>query len=180
MSTALASFLGVVSTTLLDHASHPVAADGANRVARALATSPRFLDFEASHIDAVTSLSALPPHPLTTSLLDLSDSLPWIPSPRVDDGGTNVGLVLLDHCVELDGLQAGLTVVGPHSDYPEHDHPPAEVYLVLGGEAEWRFGGSTQRVTVGAGGVVHNNPHDRHIMVTNDQPTVAIWFLWEP
>ncbi|MGY9083547.1 MAG: hypothetical protein ACKVK3_13145, partial [Acidimicrobiales bacterium] len=49
--------------------------------------------------------------------------IPWIPSPRLDDGGANVALGLVNKVRDLGDLTCGLILVGPGSAYPEHAHP---------------------------------------------------------
>ncbi len=172
------AFLQLVAETLVRDATHPVAVEGAHQLSSALAAQPTVLPHDASSIGALNSLDTLPHHPLTDAVRALSPTLPWVPSHRVDDDGAHVGLVLLDQVVDLSPVIAGLTILDANSVYPEHDHPPAEVYLILGGEAEWRYGGADTFVTHGTGDIVQNNPNDRHEIRTGSQPTVAVWTLW--
>ncbi len=174
----LIDFLHLVAETLTRDATHPVACQGAERLSAALAAPLAALPHRPSAIGAVDSLAGLPDHPLTDAVREISPQLPWIASPRVDDDGAHVGLVLLDQVVELDNVVTGLTVLDAHSTYPEHNHPPSEVYLILGGEAQWRYGGSDEFVTHATGDIVHNHPDDWHEIRTTTQPTVAIWTLW--
>ncbi len=69
----------------------------------------------------------------------------------------------------------GLSLMAPHTRYPDHDHAPEEVYLVLSdgaflqGDADWlpRKPGQT----------VYNTPQIRHAMRASDQPFLALWCL---
>jgi len=102
-----------------------------------------------------------------------------MPAPRVGDDGSSAGLALLSDCVDLGPLNVGLMLVGPNGGYPEHHHPPPEVYLILGGEAHWRYGGSTGFRLRTVGDVVHNHPNDLHEVRTSSLPTVAVWVLYD-
>lgn len=72
-------------------------------------------------------------------------------------------------------VMVGLSLMAPATRYPDHDHPPEEVYLVLSdgaflqGEADWlpRQPGQT----------VYNTPGIRHAMRAGDQPFLALWCL---
>ncbi|HEY2662564.1 MAG TPA: dimethylsulfonioproprionate lyase family protein [Caulobacteraceae bacterium] len=69
----------------------------------------------------------------------------------------------------------GVTVMAPGVDYPEHSHPPDELYIALS-EGEWRRG---QRAwfSPGVGGLVRNTPGVSHAMRSTDAPLLAIWSL---
>lgn len=68
----------------------------------------------------------------------------------------------------------GLSLLAPNVRYPDHDHPPEEVYVVLGG-GEWRHAGIDWH-RPGAGGVVHTPPGTVHAMRSLDDPLLAVWF----
>jgi len=103
---------------------------------------------------------------------------PWKTSPRLDDHGTETVICELNDFIEMGDLWAGLSVLGEQCVYPLHDHPPQELYLVLSGAAYWRYGGSADEVVVPAGSLLYNNPGDRHSMRCEDEPLLALWFLW--
>lgn len=174
----LSPFLDLVSETLTRDATHPVAQEGARQLNAALTQPLSMLPHETSSIAAIASIDSLPAHELTDAVRAISPALPWEPSHRIDDGGAHAGIAFLDDVVDLGQVVAGLTVLDANSVYPMHNHPPSEVYLILGGEADWRFGGAEDFVTLGTGGIVHNNPNDWHEIRTSAQPTIAIWFLW--
>ena len=66
--------------------------------------------------------------------------------------------------------------MAPNTRYPDHRHPPEEVYLVLS-PGEWRQGDGAWHEP-GPGGVVHNPPAIVHAMRSGDTPLLAIWCLW--
>jgi quercetin dioxygenase-like cupin family protein len=73
------------------------------------------------------------------------------------------------------GLVAGFSLVAPGITYPEHNHPPEEIYLVLSSGEWWQAGGAWQ--AYGPGGIVHNPPGIKHAMRGMSVPLLAIWFL---
>ena len=74
------------------------------------------------------------------------------------------------------GIRIGVSLMAPHVRYPDHTHPPEEVYLVL---SPGRFKhGSSSWCEPGAGGTFHNEPGIWHAMASGDAPFLAIWSLW--
>ncbi|APG95506.1 dimethylsulfonioproprionate lyase family protein [Sinorhizobium americanum] len=69
----------------------------------------------------------------------------------------------------------GLTIMRPNVRYPDHSHPPEEVYLALSNgefrqdEAEW--------FDPGIGGVFHSPPGIVHGMRSGEAPMLALWLL---
>jgi len=129
-----------------------------------------------THVSVVDQMTTNGP-PLRDDLLALTSTLPWAPSPRVDDGGTGVALLDFGECLDLGTLTVGAMAVGPDNAYPEHDHPPLEMYLVLGGTAWWRHGGADDYVERRAGDLVINHPNDRHGVRTGEDALLAVYVL---
>ena len=115
---------------------------------------------------------------LARQLLDLSNHLPWTESPRTPDMGNRITLCRFNDLFELKHHTAGLLYLDPELAYPEHSHPPPELYLTLSGTASWRYGGSTEYRTVSAGNLLYNNPLDLHGVRSNDTPLLALFLLW--
>ena len=67
---------------------------------------------------------------------------------------------------------SGFLLLGPGTEYPQHSHGPAEVYLVLTPGSEWRLDG-TRWFGVEAGQVIHHAPWQNHAMRTHDTPMLA-------
>lgn len=147
--------------------------------AAAASVEPR--EVAASFIDAVGHLQTLAAHPdsLVSDLVGLAGQLPWTPSGRHDDNGAGAGLVDLFACLNMDLAGAGIMLLGPGVGYPEHQHRPAEVYLVLHGSRRWRFGGSDRYVKVDAGQVLSNSSNDLHGIEAGDDVMVAVWVLMD-
>lgn len=140
--------------------------------------------FSPTRVGAVDYLEALPrdegghgASKLLADLIPLAGQLPWTPSARVDDAGAEVALVDLFECIDIKLTGAGIMVLGPGQGYPEHAHPPAELYLVLHGSRRWRFGDSERYLKVDQGQVLSNSPMDVHGIEAGDDPLVALWVL---
>lgn len=73
-------------------------------------------------------------------------------------------------------VTVGLSLMAPGVRYPDHCHPPEEVYLVLSPGEWWQAGGAWY--APGIGGIVHNPPGIMHAMRSGEAPLLAIWLLW--
>ncbi len=116
--------------------------------------------------------------PLERAFLDLAPILPWIPTPRASDGGTELALAPLDRVLDLGDTVVGIMCVGPGATYPLHHHPPQELYLTIAGEGRWRYGGAVGDETVGPGRTLYNHPGDQHRATAGPLPVVALYVLW--
>lgn len=76
---------------------------------------------------------------------------------------------------ERDDIWLGLSLLAPGFRYPDHQHSPEEVYLVLSEGDFWREGSGW--FTPGIGGTFYNQPSVRHAMRAGAQPLLAIWAL---
>jgi hypothetical protein len=76
---------------------------------------------------------------------------------------------------ERSDVMIGASLLAPHVRYPDHSHPPEEIYLVL---TPGRFQhGSSDWFTPGVGGTLHNVPAIKHAMASGDSPLLALWCL---
>jgi quercetin dioxygenase-like cupin family protein len=66
--------------------------------------------------------------------------------------------------------------MAPHTRYPDHRHPPEEIYVVLS-EGEWCQESGPWHEP-GIGGLVYNPPNIVHAMRSAERPLLALWFLW--
>jgi quercetin dioxygenase-like cupin family protein len=73
-------------------------------------------------------------------------------------------------------MTLGVSVMAPRVTYPDHSHPPEELYIVLS-SGRWRQnkGPWTAR---GPGELVHNPPGINHGMQAGEAPLLALWLLW--
>lgn len=78
---------------------------------------------------------------------------------------------------ERDDVWVGISLMAPGIEYPEHHHPPEEVYLVLS-PGHWQQA-SGAWFEPGIGGLVHNTPNILHAMRSRSAPLLATWCLWK-
>ncbi|WP_315925798.1 dimethylsulfonioproprionate lyase family protein [Mesorhizobium sp. SP-1A] len=69
----------------------------------------------------------------------------------------------------------GVSLLAPNVRYPDHDHAPEEVYLVLSEGEFWH--GKDPWFSPGIGGSFYNEPGIRHAMRSGDKPLFAFWAL---
>jgi len=138
--------------------------------------SPRL--FEPSTVSVLESAAQLGNADLATAFRQVSKHLPWVPSFRSDDGGRAMALCALNDVLSLDPVRAGLVYVGAQRSYPEHQHTPQEMYLILAGEARWRHGGNAEYKPVRPGVSIYNPSDSLHGIVAGSDPVVALYVLW--
>jgi quercetin dioxygenase-like cupin family protein len=73
-------------------------------------------------------------------------------------------------------VRIGVSLMAPHTLYPDHHHPPEEIYVVLSG-GQWRQASNPWHEP-GSGGLVYNPPSIVHAMRSTELPLLALWFLW--
>ena len=92
------------------------------------------------------------------------------------DGHANANIVGPEGIEKRDDIWIGVSLVAPGITYPDHHHPPEEVYVVLS-PGEWKHGGSDW-FAPGYGGLVYNVSDTVHAMRAGADPLLAIWCLW--
>jgi len=172
------SFLELCSETMTEQANDPVAVAGAARFAAAMASDPTRTSATPVTVPVIDTLSQAPNTSLTVALRSAAPHLRWTASPRVSDPGDTVALALINESVELGDLGVGILALGPNAEYPLHQHPPSEVYLVLTGDGQWRHGGAQDYRTVAAGSTLSNNPNDLHAAQAGPNALFALWVLF--
>lgn len=73
-------------------------------------------------------------------------------------------------------VRIGVSLMAPQTRYPDHRHPPEEIYVVLSA-GEWRQASNPWHEP-GIGGLVYNPPNIVHAMRSAEPPLLALWFLW--
>ena len=124
------------------------------------------------HLDRITA------SPLGQAMQRAAAEVSWIASPRTTDGGRDVALAPINDVRELGTLICGLLLVAPGAAYPEHAHPPQEIYLPIAGDGRWRYGGESSYRPLSADALVYNNPDDVHSVIAGDEPLLALYILW--
>ncbi len=124
------------------------------------------------------------PHPhandAVAELRELGDHLPWRygyarreDAPDLGDRVAFAELVGPDAPCRSDAVCLGLTLIAPHTLYPEHRHPAIELYYVISGTATWSAGGRAARAAPGAF-VLHPSGVS-HAMETHGEPLLAAY-----
>lgn len=119
---------------------------------------------------------------LAAAFRALEPSLTWrrrshdeTASTNFEDGHTNAMILGPGGYEERRDVWLGVSLMAPNVRYPDHDHAPEEVYLVLS-DGEFRHGGSDW-FNPGIGGSFYNEPRIRHAMRSLDTPLFAFWAL---
>jgi quercetin dioxygenase-like cupin family protein len=73
-------------------------------------------------------------------------------------------------------VRIGVSLMAPHTRYPDHRHLPEEIYVALS-SGQWRQASNPWHEP-GIGGLVYNPPNIVHAMRSTEQPLLALWFLW--
>jgi len=77
-----------------------------------------------------------------------------------------------------DDLRVGISLVAPGASYPDHRHPPEELYLALTA-GSWRQDRGPW-FSPGPGGIVYNTSNIFHGMRAANEPQLALWCLPVP
>ena len=120
---------------------------------------------------------------VANALAELESDLQWrrrVPSAADSDdfqhNHANAVVLGPDGLEVRNDIQIGISLLAPLTTYPDHRHPPEEIYFVLSA-GEWRQN-TLPWHEPGIGGVVHNEPDIVHAMRAADAPLLAVWCLW--
>lgn len=120
---------------------------------------------------------------IVDSFADIEPALFWAPrsasgpyaSVNWPEGHANAMVVGPGGLESRNELQIGVSILAPQVRYPDHNHGPEEVYLVL---SPGRFQhGKSGWFEPGIGGTLYNEPDIRHAMASGDVPLFALWCL---
>ena len=121
---------------------------------------------------------------LARTLEAIAPRLKWVLRPNgEDDDATfkachaNAVVIGKDGLEARDDIRIGMSLLAPETRYPDHRHPPEEIYTVLT-PGEWKQGAEGAFRSPGVGGFVHNIPNIVHGMRSKDVPLLAVWSLW--
>jgi quercetin dioxygenase-like cupin family protein len=76
---------------------------------------------------------------------------------------------------DRDDAEIGISLLAPNVRYPDHHHPPPEVYLAMTPGA-WRKNDGPW-IEPGIGGTIFNEPNVVHAMKSDSAPLFAFWCL---
>lgn len=192
-SDTLADFITTVGTGIIGAFApgHPGHA-AAQRMRQALdakptqpspATTPHALPV-CRHLDTALALAragAAPERAWADTLAALAPALHWARSRRsgteaFHQGHANTEIIGPAGLERRSDVVLGASLLAPGVVYPDHDHPPEEIYLVLSA-GDW-FNRHAGWYTPGAGGAVYHPPGIVHAMRAGTTPLLAIWCLW--
>ncbi|MFM9847933.1 MAG: dimethylsulfonioproprionate lyase family protein [Hyphomicrobiaceae bacterium] len=139
-----------------------------------------------AHLHWALDSAAASPAPaaaLADALAIIEPQLCWERRPGAErvlgnfaDGHANA-IIVGDGGLEPRGdVRIGVSLLAPQVTYPDHRHPPEELYAVLS-PGFWRQDARPWHEP-GPGGVVYNRPNVVHAMRSTDSPLLAIWCLW--
>jgi quercetin dioxygenase-like cupin family protein len=152
---------------------------------RATATVPSRLPACDHLATALATARAAGGHvaPLADALAAIEPALTWRRRAGAEgaaldfrDGHANAVIVGPGGLEPRDDAMVGVSLMAPAVQYPDHRHPPEEVYVVLS-PGEWRQGDGPWHAP-GPGGLVHNPPGIVHAMRSGEAALLAIWCLW--
>jgi hypothetical protein len=135
-------------------------------------------DHELSDVPVTACLDHLTAGPLVPLLLSARPEISWIATPRTSDGGIDLALAPLNDVRHLGDVTCGLILLGPGCSYPEHAHPPHEIYLPIAGAGRWRYGSDPSYRELGSAALVYNQPHNVHAIQAQTDPLLALYVLW--
>ena len=118
---------------------------------------------------------------MAESFEKLVDWLPWYQrqEPALPDfmhGHANAFIIGPQGLEERGGVTVGVSFLAPGVEYPNHNHPPQELYVVMS-DGDWRQNDDPWHAP-GLGGLVYNPANITHSMRSSQQPLLAIWCLW--
>jgi hypothetical protein len=127
----------------------------------------------ATYAHLTAALAAKDAHPGLAAFRDTIHNLPWVDSPSYN--GAYVFIIGSGVLNPYDLLWFGLTLQGPDTLYPSHQHMPEELYLVLSGTADWQKGTGTPFEPKPPGSFIRHRPNEPHAMRTGKEPLLAMW-----
>lgn len=92
------------------------------------------------------------------------------------DGHANATIIGPDGLEQRDDIWIGVSLLAPGVRYPDHHHPPQEIYIALS-PGEW-FQDGQGWCEPGIGRFVYNTSGVVHAMRSGPYPLLAIWSLW--
>lgn len=191
-SEALQSFVDAASVAFEELAQNPQSQRTVRQVFSALKQPATQRSAAGSRLPVCThlhtALAVEMPHPSLRLLLEhfaaLEPSLQWTRRPTFDaatasenfvDGHANTMIIGPGGMEDRRDVWLGVSLLAPEVRYPDHNHAPEEVYLVLS-QGEFRQEEGAW-FTPGVGGSFYNRPLIKHAMRSLQTPLLAFWVL---
>ena len=140
--------------------------------------APVYACFDAAVAGAVGTDA----EPVAKALATVAPELAWRTRPDRESDDPNFSKAHANAVLVGEGglenrsdLRIGVSLLAPNTFYPNHRHPPEEVYVALS-PGDWRQNEDAW-MTPGPGGLVHNPPNIWHSMRSGPAPLLAIWTL---
>ena len=92
-----------------------------------------------------------------------------------DDGHANATIIGPGGIEQREDVWVGITLMAPDITYPDHSHPPEEVYLAFT-SGEW-WNAAMDWTEPGPAGLIYNPPGILHAMRSGSSAFLAMWFL---
>ena len=132
-------------------------------------------DLKPNPLPCLDNLALVRDMKLARDFQQFAIHLPWRHSPRTIDQGCEMAVLDFNSMFDLGDCIAGLIYVDLEKAYPEHNHPPAELYFLISGTADWRWGGNHNYQTITAGNLIFNHPYNWHGVKTGVTPVLALY-----
>ena len=120
---------------------------------------------------------------LTDAFAKLAPAFAWHRRPETDrdpagfqDNHANAIIVGRGGLEEQGQALIGVSLLAPGIEYPRHNHPPEELYIVLS-PGKW-MQNDAPLTPKRSGDLIHNAPNTWHAMQAMNAPLLAIWCLW--
>ena len=98
--------------------------------------------------------------------------------PKFRGGHANADIIGPTGLGRHDDIVLGVSLMAPGVTYPDHNHPPEEIYIVMS-KGDW-FSEKEGWYTPSVGEVIHHRPNIVHAMCSGAEPLLAVWCLKRP
>lgn len=153
-------------------------AAGAAAALKAALDNATPIDYTPVTVPVLASSDAVADTPLARECVELKESFVWAPSFRMTDEGTTAALMTVNQLFDLGDVLCGFMYLDANEPYPEHEHEPQELYMILSGRASWLHGGNEVYEDIESDSIIYNHPFDRHGVRAGAAPLLAMYVLW--
>lgn len=168
---------GSATATAIERAAE-ILADPAPPTAPTPERDPAYQWLDEAEQNAATSAAAN----LAAAFQPITPRLAWrarkdrkSSDPNFADAHANAVIVGEGGLEERADIRIGASLLAPNTLYPNHNHPPEEVYVALSA-GQWRQNDGPWNEP-GPGGLIYNPPNIVHAMQSGEAPLLAIWTL---